>query len=106
MRLRKFTVKMKSERRGGATSLTSEQRGKLLGAIKEMDKSLTRSEGEREYVREATKRIAEELNIDKKSVRSLVKIFHKQNFSEEQAQHKELEMLYQQLVHESGKATE
>ena len=80
------------------TSLSQEQKDRLLKAIKEMSNSLARAEGEAEYVREATKKIADDVKLSKKLVNKLVKVYHKQNFDEEVAIHDQFEDLYKALV--------
>jgi hypothetical protein len=75
-------------------NLTDEERGRLVKALKETSNSLARAEGEQEYVREAIKKIADDLKLPKKTVTKLVKVHHKQNFDEECLEHEQFEKLY------------
>jgi uncharacterized FlgJ-related protein len=68
----------------------------------EISSSLTRIEGERDFIREAIKNISEEYQLNKKTFRKLVKTYHKQNFSNEVADHEEFEQMYQQLTGETS----
>lgn len=79
-------------------TLSSEEKQKLSTALTETSKSLARAEGEREYVREAIKKVSGDLKLPKKLVSKLVKVHYKQNFDEEVAQHEEFERLYQTVV--------
>lgn len=75
-------------------NLTEEQRAILVRALKETSNSLSRAEGEREYVRESIKKISDELKLPKKMVSKLVKVHHKQNFDEEVAEQEQFQHLY------------
>lgn len=79
-------------------NLTEQERGRLMTALKEMSSSLARAEGERTYVSEATKKVSEDLKLPKKVVSKLVKVFHKQNFDQEVAEHEEFEKFYKAVV--------
>lgn len=79
-------------------SLSQDEKDRLLKAVKEMSNSLARAEGEAEYVREATKKISDDVSLPKKLVSKLVKVYHKQNFDEEVAIHDQFEDVYKSLV--------
>jgi hypothetical protein len=79
-------------------SLSQEEKDRLMKSVKEMSNSLARAEGEAEYVREATKKIADDVKLSKKLVSKLVKVYHKQNFEEEVAISNEFQDLYKSLV--------
>jgi len=73
-------------------------REKLLGVLKECSNSLTRMEGEKDYIKEATTNIAKDLQLPKKLVSKMVKVYHKQNYDEEVAVHEQFETLYETVV--------
>jgi hypothetical protein len=73
-------------------------REKLLKVLRECSDSMARMEGERDYVKEATTNIAKELQLPKKLVSKMVKVFHKQNYDEEVAVHDQFETLYETVV--------
>jgi hypothetical protein len=73
-------------------------REKLLGVLKECSNSLTRMEGEKDYIKEATTNIAKDLQLPKKLVAKMVKVYHKQNYDEEVAVHEQFETLYETVV--------
>lgn len=79
-------------------TLSSEEKQQLSAALTETSKSLARACGEKEYVREAIKKVSDDLKLPKKLVSKLVKVHYKQNFDEEVAQHEEFEKLYQTVV--------
>lgn len=73
-------------------------REKLLGVLKECSNSLTRMEGEKDYIKESTTNIAKDLQLPKKLVAKMVKVYHKQNYDEEVAVHEQFETLYETVV--------
>jgi len=73
-------------------------KNKLNGFLTEMSASKTRAEAERDFQREAIKRIADETQIDKKVLRQLAATYHKQNFVELAQQNEEVASLYTTIV--------
>jgi hypothetical protein len=68
----------------------------------ELSASMARTEGEREFIKEAINNICEEYEMGKKTFRRLAKVYHKQNFSREVAEHEEFETMYEQLTGETS----
>ena len=75
-----------------------EDRQKLLKVIKDCSDSMTRAKSEKDFVREAVAEISEELEVPKRLVNRMVKVYHKQNFDEEVAVHEQFETLYESVV--------
>lgn len=75
-----------------------EDRKKLLGAIKEIDNSMTRVAAERDFQKDAINQIADELELEKKYVRKLAAIYHKQNLSQVQQETEEVFELYELIT--------
>lgn len=73
----------------------------IKDCLSEISASLTRIEGERDLIKEATKNICEQHELSKKTFRRLAKTYHKQNFSKEVAEHEEYETMYEQLTGET-----
>lgn len=71
---------------------------KLLDMLREASNSLTRIEGERDLIREMKKRVCDELQLEKKVINRMVKVYHKQSFQEEVAEHEQFETLYGSIV--------
>jgi len=71
---------------------------KLLGVLKECSASRTRMEAERDLVKEAVDSISKELQLPKKIVNRMVKVYHKQNFDEEVAVQDQFQTLYETIV--------
>ena len=70
--------------------------------MEELSASMTRTEGEREFLKEAINNICEEYEMSKKTFRKLAKVYHKQNFSREVAENDEFETMYEQLTGETS----
>ncbi len=51
----------------------------------ELSASMSRIDGERDFIKEAIANICEEYEMSKKTFRKLAKVYHKQNFSKEVA---------------------
>lgn len=69
--------------------------------MEEISASFTRIEGERDFIKEAINDCAEKYELNKKTFRKLAKVYHKQNFSREVAEHEEFETMYEQLTGET-----
>ena len=68
----------------------------------ELSASMSRIDGERNFIKEAIANICEEYEMSKKTFRKLAKVYHKQNFSKEVAEHEEFETMYEQLTGETS----
>lgn len=73
-------------------------RDKLFKVIQECSNSITRAEGEKDYVKESIDAISKDLQLPKKLVARLVKVYHKQNYDEEVATHEQFEQIYESVV--------
>jgi hypothetical protein len=73
-------------------------RDKLLGVLKELSASMARIEGERSFMKEAIADVCDKLDVPKKLVAKMAKVYHKQNYDEEVAVHEQFETLYQTVV--------
>jgi len=67
----------------------------------ELSASMARIDGERDFIKEAIDNICEEYEMSKKTFRKLAKVYYKQNFSKEVAEHEEFETMYEQLTGET-----
>ena len=70
----------------------------ILDCMKEVSSSMTRIEGEREFIREAINEICEKQLLSKKTFRRMARVYHKQNFDEEVAVHEQFENLYETVI--------
>jgi len=73
-------------------------REKLLKVIRECSDSMTRAQAEKDYIREAVSDISKQLQLPKKLVSKMVKVYYKQNYDEEVAVHDQFETLYETVV--------
>ena len=83
-----------------------EDRKKLLNAIKEIDNSMTRVAAEKDFQKDAITAVADELELEKKYIRKLASIYHKQNFSQFQQEQEEVETLYELIAGSSDEPAE
>jgi len=73
-------------------------REKLLSVLKTCSDSMTRISAEKELIKEEVKEICEQLQLPKRLVSRMVKVYHKQNYDEEVAVHEQFETLYETVV--------
>lgn len=73
-------------------------KNKVLGVLKEISNAMTRIEAERDYIKEAVKAAADEHQLDKKILRKMASVYHKQNFEEVQGENEEFSELYETIV--------
>jgi hypothetical protein len=73
-------------------------REKLLGVLRECSASMTRIDGEKDYIKESVNDICKNLQLPKRLLNRMVKVYHKQNYDEEVATHEQFETLYETIV--------
>jgi hypothetical protein len=73
-------------------------REKLLHVIRDCSDSLTRMSAERDLMKESIDEISKQLDIPKKFINRMVKVYFKQNYDEEVAVHEQFETLYESIV--------
>jgi hypothetical protein len=78
--------------------LSQPDREKLFKVVKDCSDSMTRIEGENDFIRESIAETAKNMQLPKKLVAKLVKVYHKQNYDEEVAVHEQFENLYETVV--------
>jgi hypothetical protein len=78
--------------------LLEEDKKKIKGALQEASNSLTRIDAERDLVKNIMNDTSKNFQIPKKTVKKLINVYHKQNFSEEVATHEQFETLYETIV--------
>ena len=79
-------------------ALTPEQKKTLQGAIQEISNSMVRTEAERDLIKEIVKEQSDTLQIPKKIIAKIAKTFHKQNLTQEVADHEDFVELYEKVV--------
>jgi hypothetical protein len=78
--------------------LLEEDKKKIKGALQEASNSLTRIDAERDLGKNIINDTSKNFQIPKKTVKKLINVYHKQNFSEEVATHEEFESLYETVT--------
>jgi hypothetical protein len=73
-------------------------REKLLKVLAECSDSMTRIDAEKDLIRETIADTAKQLQIPKKLISKMAKVYHKQNYDEEVAVHEQFETLYETVV--------
>lgn len=78
--------------------LSQPDREKLFKIVKDCSDSMARIEGENDFIRESIAETAKNMQLPKKLVAKLVRVYHKQNYDEEVAVHEQFETLYETVV--------
>lgn len=79
-------------------NLSDTDKKKLKEALNQMSDSMSRQDAERDYQKNLTNDLCEELQLQTKVFRKLARVFHKQNFEDEVAANDEFEKLYESLT--------
>jgi hypothetical protein len=77
---------------------SSEDKLKLLDALKEISASMTRVEAERDLIKNVKNDICDDLQLNRKVLNKLARTYHKGNYSEEVEMHKDFEELYETVT--------
>lgn len=70
---------------------------KMLNGIKELSNSMTRVDAEKDLQKDIIGNLSDELGIKKQYISKIAAVYHKQTFTQLQAEHEELENLYEEL---------
>lgn len=73
-------------------------REKIRKMLSEISSSFTRIEAERDLIRETIKEMSDQFQLPKKTLNKMAKVYHKQNFNQEVAEHEEFESLYEEIT--------
>ena len=76
---------------------SAEDRLQLLDAIKEISASMTRTEAERDLIKQLKDDICDQLQLNRKVLNKLARTYHKGNFTEENELHENFAKLYDTL---------
>jgi hypothetical protein len=80
------------------TISSPEDRKKIKDAIQEISNSLIRMEAERDLIKEIVKEVSDEHQIPRKIVSKIAKTFHRQNLTQEVADHEDFVDLYETVT--------
>ena len=70
----------------------------VYDALREISNSMTRMEAERDLISETLKSVKDKFELPPKYVRTLAKIYHKQNFNPYKEEQEEVEYLYEAVT--------
>ena len=77
---------------------SNEDKVKVKNAIKEISNSMTRIESERDLIKNIISDLAENVEVDKRQIRKMARVYHKQNYTEEQYSFAQFQELYENNV--------
>lgn len=74
-----------------------EDKKKMIDGLKELSNSMTRVDAEKDYQKDTIAKLSDELGIKKPYISKIANVYHRQTFAQMQAEHEELENLYEEL---------
>jgi len=66
-------------------------------ACKEISNSMLRRESEAELIKEIVEKVTDEVEIDKKHIKRLAAIYHRQNYNDVKTESEDLQGLYEEI---------
>ncbi len=66
--------------------------------MQDISNSMTRIDGEKDFIKESINELSEKYSIPKKNLNKVARIIHKQNMAEVQADNNDVEELYEDLT--------
>jgi hypothetical protein len=75
-----------------------EDRKKIFAAIREISASMTRTEAERDLIKDIVKDVSDNFQISKKVVKKMAVVYHKQSMSQVAAEHEEFVEMYEEVT--------
>lgn len=79
-------------------SITPDDKKKIQAALRKISDVWSEMEAGRDAVKAINNDICDELDLDKKAFGRLAKVFHKQNFEEEEQNHEIFRTLYKATI--------
>jgi hypothetical protein len=75
-------------------------RKKMKDALQEISNSMTRIESERDLIKDIKAALYEDYKdvVTKKQIAKMARVYHKQNFDQEVADHEQFETLYEEIT--------
>lgn len=70
-------------------------------AVKEISDSMTRIEGERDFIKEATNNTCNAFQLSKKTFNKLVRVYHQQNYNRVKEENEEFEEMYETITNQT-----
>lgn len=75
-----------------------EDKKKIMAAVREISASMTRTEGERDLIKETIKEVSDTFQIPRKTIKKIAVTYHKQNLTQVEADHEEFVDLYDDVT--------
>lgn len=79
-----------------------DDRAKIMSAIREISASMTRMEGEKDYISESVKELSKKYEIPGKHLNKFARAYHKSQFSELKTTFQDFEDLCDALIPDQG----
>jgi hypothetical protein len=77
---------------------SEDDKKKIKDAMLEISNSMTRIDAEKDFIKEAVAELSDKVQIPKKYLNKMARIFHKQNLSEVKTEMDDIETLYESTM--------
>jgi hypothetical protein len=77
---------------------SDEDKTRIKNCIQEISNAMTLMDAQRDFIKEAINSCVEDVEIDKKHLRKMANIYHKQNLSEVVGEVEDVEALYEGIL--------
>jgi ABC-type dipeptide/oligopeptide/nickel transport system ATPase subunit len=78
--------------------MLSDEAKAIKMVMQDISNSMTRIDGEKDFIKESINELSEKHSIPKKNLNKVARIIHKQNMAEVQADNNDVEELYENLT--------
>ena len=75
-----------------------EDKKKIMAAVREISAAMTRTEAERDFIKETVKDVSDNFQIPRKTIKKIAITYHKQNLTQVEADHEEFVDLYDDVT--------
>lgn len=82
--------------------LNPDVRKKVQNAVMEADRALIEIDSQKEQIKDIINKVAEEHDLEKKVLRKMIKVYHKNNLATVKLEHNELEAFYDEVFNSPG----
>lgn len=78
--------------------MIEEDKKKFKGVLDELSNSMTRMDAERDFIKETIEAASKDFNMNKKIIRKMARVYHKNNYTDEVIEMEEFQQTYESVV--------
>lgn len=78
--------------------MIEQDKKELKSILQEISNSMARMDGEKDYIKEAIKSASDKFNINKKILKKMAVVYHRNSFTDEISQAEEFQTMYESVL--------